>query len=64
MKVVPAVRDPKPSRVQPAVKRAVLGLVLFDAILATSMVGLVGLVLVGVLVPGAQALLGKWIYST
>jgi 4-hydroxybenzoate polyprenyltransferase len=62
MKVVPAVRDPKPSRVQPAVKRAVLGLVLFDAILATSMVGLVGLVLVALLVP-AQ-LLGKWIYST
>jgi 4-hydroxybenzoate polyprenyltransferase len=62
IKVVPAVRDPKPSRVQPAVKRAVLGLVLFDAILATSMVGLVGLVLVALLVP-AQ-LLGKWIYST
>jgi 4-hydroxybenzoate polyprenyltransferase len=62
IKVVPAVRDPKPARVQPAVKRAVLGLVLFDAILATSMVGLVGLVLVALLVP-AQ-LLGKWIYST
>jgi 4-hydroxybenzoate polyprenyltransferase len=62
IKVVPAVRDPKPTRVQPAVKRAVLGLVLFDAILATSMVGLVGLVLVALLLP-AQ-LLGKWIYST
>ena len=62
IKVVPAVRDPKPPRVQSAVKRAVLGLVLLDAILATAMVGVVGLVLVALLVP-AQ-LLGKWIYST
>jgi 4-hydroxybenzoate polyprenyltransferase len=60
--VVPAVRDPAPNRVQPAVKRAILGLVLLDAILATSLVGLWGLMIVVLLAPAKW--LGQWLYST
>jgi 4-hydroxybenzoate polyprenyltransferase len=62
LKVVPAVRDPRPNRVQPAVKRAVLGLVLLDAILATSLVGWPGLAIVVLLAPAKW--LGQWLYST
>lgn len=60
--VLPAIVKPIPQRVQPAVKRAVLGLVLLDAILATSLVGVAGLALALLLAPALW--LGKWIYST
>jgi 4-hydroxybenzoate polyprenyltransferase len=60
--VLPAIAKPAPQRVQAAVKRSVLGLVLLDAILATGLIGLAGLALVILLAPAA--LLGKWIYST
>src|SRR5439155_10809702 len=43
--VVPAIRSPGPGRVQSAVKRAILGLVLLDALLASSLVGTLGLLL-------------------
>jgi 4-hydroxybenzoate polyprenyltransferase len=59
---LPAIAKPAPQRVQAAVKRSVLGLVLLDAILATGLIGLAGLALVILLAPAA--LLGKWIYST
>jgi 4-hydroxybenzoate polyprenyltransferase len=62
LKIVPAIRDPAPTRVQPAVKRAILGLVLLDAILATSLVGWPGLAIVGLLAPATW--LGQWLYST
>jgi UbiA prenyltransferase family len=62
LKIVPAVRDPQPSRVQPAVKRAILGLVLLDAILATSLVGWPGLAIIVLLAPAKW--LGQWLYST
>ena len=62
LKVIPAVNDPKPTRVQPAVKRAVLGLVFLDAILATALVGLAGLAIILLLIPAY--ILGRWIYST
>ena len=62
IKVAPAVRDPRPDRVQPAVKRAVLGLVLLDAILATSLVGWPGLFIVVLLLPAMW--IGRWLYST
>jgi 4-hydroxybenzoate polyprenyltransferase len=61
-RVVPAIRRPDPARVQPAVKRAVLGLVMFDAILASSLVGVVGLLIALFLVPAY--FLGRWMYST
>ena len=60
--VVPAVRAPVPIRVQAAVKRALLGLVVLDALLASSLVGLLGLLLALLVLPGIY--LGRWLYST
>jgi hypothetical protein len=57
-----AVQKPSPERVQAAVKRAVLGLILFDAILAASIAGTVGLAIALLLIP-ARAL-GRRVYST
>jgi 4-hydroxybenzoate polyprenyltransferase len=62
---IPAARaiwNPGPRQVQAAVKRAILGLILFDAVLATSLAGTPGLLLV-LLLP-LSMYLGKWIYST
>lgn len=60
--VVEAIRHPIPKRVQAAVKRSILGLVVLDAILATGLAGLVGLALLLLLVP--SYVLGRWVYST
>jgi 4-hydroxybenzoate polyprenyltransferase len=60
--VARAIRHPLPSRVQAAVKRAVLGLIALDAILATTIAGGIGLFLLLLLVPALY--LGRWIYST
>lgn len=60
--MVPAIRQPVPGKVQPAVKRSVLGLVVLDALLASALVGPLGLLLALLLVPGL--LLGRWVYST
>jgi 4-hydroxybenzoate polyprenyltransferase len=57
-----AVKNPAPKHVQAAVKRAVLGLVALDAILATAIAGTVGLVLLALLLPAMY--LGRWLYST
>jgi 4-hydroxybenzoate polyprenyltransferase len=57
-----ALETPTPKNVQTAVKRALFGLVVLDAILATAVAGTVGLVILLLLVPGL--LLGRWIYST
>jgi hypothetical protein len=59
---VPALQQPIPGRVQPAIKRAVLGLVLLDALLASALVGTMGLLLALLLLPGVY--LGRWLYST
>lgn len=60
--VLNAIHRPLPAKVQAAVKRAVLGLVLLDAILATSLAGFLGLSVALLLVPSYY--LGRWIYST
>jgi 4-hydroxybenzoate polyprenyltransferase len=60
--VVRAIRRPEPKQVQAAVKRAILGLVVLDAILACAFVGLPGLLILLLLPPAL--LLGKWVYST
>src|SRR5207302_1510764 len=60
--VVPALQRPIPDRVQPAIKRAILGLVLLDALLASALVGTLGLLLALLLLPGL--VLGRWVYST
>jgi 4-hydroxybenzoate polyprenyltransferase len=57
-----AIEQPTPPRVQAAVKSAVLGLVAFDAVLATALAGTGGLVLLAFLPPALY--LGRWIYST
>jgi 4-hydroxybenzoate polyprenyltransferase len=57
-----AMSEPTPTRVQRAVKRAILGLVVLDAVLATALVGVWGLLLLVLLVPALY--LGRWIYST
>jgi hypothetical protein len=57
-----AIQKPTPPLVQSAVKRAVLGLVALDAILATAAVGVVGLVLLVLLLPALY--LGRRLYST
>lgn len=54
--------EPVPATVQAAVKRAVLGLVLFDAVLTTVFAGVAGLLLVLLLPPALY--LGQWLYST
>jgi 4-hydroxybenzoate polyprenyltransferase len=53
---------PEPARVQAAVKRAVLGLIALDAILATAVAGTAGLALLLLLPPAL--VLGQWLYST
>jgi 4-hydroxybenzoate polyprenyltransferase len=60
--VAHAVAEPTPVRVQLAVKRAILGLVVLDAVLATALSGTVGLLILVLLVPVLY--LGRWIYST
>lgn len=57
-----AIALPVPSRVQKAVKRAIFGLVVLDAALASALAGTTGLLLLLLLLPAAY--LGRWIYST
>jgi 4-hydroxybenzoate polyprenyltransferase len=57
-----ATAEPTPGRVQRAVKRALIGLVVLDAVLATALVGAAGLVILVLLLPALY--LGRWIYST
>jgi 4-hydroxybenzoate polyprenyltransferase len=57
-----ALEQPTPDRVQVAVKRALVGLVVLDAVLATALSGTIGLLLLLLLVPVLY--LGRWIYST
>lgn len=57
-----ALIEPTPPRVQRAVKTCILGLIGLDAVLAFGLVGWVGLLIVGLLLPAT--ILGKWIYST
>jgi 4-hydroxybenzoate polyprenyltransferase len=60
--VVRAVGTPAPGLVQAAVKRAIMGLVVLDATLATGLVGWTGLTIL--LLLGPALYLGRWIYST
>jgi 4-hydroxybenzoate polyprenyltransferase len=57
-----AIQQPEPKHVQAVVKRAILGLVLLDAILCSTAAGWWGLLIVLLLPPAL--LLGKWVYST
>lgn len=57
-----AIAQPAPARVQTAVKRAIMGLVLLDAVLASAIAGNLGLLILVLLLPALY--LGRWIYST
>jgi 4-hydroxybenzoate polyprenyltransferase len=57
-----AISEPAPLRVQTAVKRALVGLVVLDAVLATAVAGAVGLLILGLIIPTLY--LGRWIYLT
>jgi 4-hydroxybenzoate polyprenyltransferase len=57
-----AIAEPVPARVQLAVKRALVGLVVLDTVLATALGGTLGLVILLLLLPVLY--LGRWIYST
>jgi 4-hydroxybenzoate polyprenyltransferase len=57
-----AISRPGPSNVQSAVKRAIMGLVILDATLATAVAGIAGLGILVLLLPALY--LGRWIYST
>jgi 4-hydroxybenzoate polyprenyltransferase len=60
--VARAVANPAPDLVQPAVKAAIFGLVILDAVLATAVAGPVGLAILLLLPPAMY--LGRRIYST
>jgi len=57
-----AIVNPTPPQVQAAVKRAIMGLVVLDAVLSLPFAGLWGLLILMLLVPALY--LGRWIYST
>ncbi|MCG8406664.1 MAG: UbiA family prenyltransferase [Phycisphaerales bacterium] len=58
-----AIKDPSPRQVQYAMKTFILGIVVFDAILASATAGwIAGVCVLGLLVP--TLLIGRWIYST
>jgi 4-hydroxybenzoate polyprenyltransferase len=64
MPVREAIRRPTPERVQAAVRRSLLGLVLLDAVLATAFVGSAGLVILVLLAPSLYLNSRRWLYAT
>jgi 4-hydroxybenzoate polyprenyltransferase len=60
--VLRAIRRPDPVRVQPVIKRAIFGLIVLDALMASAFAGSLGLLLVVLVIPGM--ILGRWLYST
>jgi 4-hydroxybenzoate polyprenyltransferase len=59
-----AIASPTPPRVQAGVKRALVGLILLDAVLASATAGTVGLVLLVLLVPSLYLNRKRWLYAT
>jgi 4-hydroxybenzoate polyprenyltransferase len=59
-----AILLPTPERVQAAVKRCLMGLIVLDAVLATSLAGTMGLVLLLLLVPVLLLSRQRWLYAT
>lgn len=60
--IVRALRKPVPANVQAAVKYCILGLIVFDAVLAVPFAGALAAVILLLLPP--SLLLGRWVYST
>jgi hypothetical protein len=57
-----AIFDPRSAKVQAGVKRAILGLIALDAILATHFIGWPALAMLALYLPAR--ILGRWVYST
>ncbi len=62
--VVRAIANPAPSRVQAAVKRSLMALILLDAVLATATAGLIGLIILLLLAPSLYLNRRRWLYAT
>jgi 4-hydroxybenzoate polyprenyltransferase len=59
-----ALASPGPARVQEAVKRSLMALILLDAVLASALAGTVGLVLLVLLAPSLYLVRRQWLYAT
>jgi len=59
-----AIRSPTPALVQSAVTRFLMGLILFDAVLATATVGTVGLLIAALMLPSVYLNSRRWLYAT
>jgi 4-hydroxybenzoate polyprenyltransferase len=59
-----AIAAPTPQRVQAGVRRALLGLILLDTVLATARAGAAGLVLLVLLLPALYLNRRRWLYAT
>src|SRR5262249_45275849 len=59
-----ATESPTPARVQAAVKRCLMGLIVLDAILALAVAGTVGLAILALLVPSVYLNRKRWLYAT
>ena len=62
--VASAIRTPTPDRVQAAVKRSLMGLILLDTVLATALAGTAGLALLVLLAPSVYLNRRRWLYAT
>jgi 4-hydroxybenzoate polyprenyltransferase len=62
--IIQAIANPVPSQVQAGIKRALLGLILLDAVLAIARAGEVGLVILILLVPALYLNRKGWLYAT
>jgi 4-hydroxybenzoate polyprenyltransferase len=62
--VVQAIANPVPSQVQTAVRRALMALIMLDAVLATATAGAIGLALLLLLVPSVYLNRKDWLYAT
>jgi len=62
--IAAAIRTPTPGRVQSAVKRCLMGLILLDAVLAAALGGTVALILLLLLAPSVYLNRRRWLYAT
>ena len=62
--IVRAIANPTPGYVQAAVKRALICLILLDAVLATGTAGIAGLAILLLLVPSLYLNRKSWLYAT
>jgi 4-hydroxybenzoate polyprenyltransferase len=62
--VAAAVREPTPERVQAAVRRSLMCLIVLDAVLASALAGTLGLIVLLLLAPSLYLNRRRWLYAT